>query len=107
MYLFIFDAAPKPLNENIVYPATLAVHANFYPRRLQYARKRLTGELGTLICVEYLWRTITADSFLHTKVPKGTDLFGVLIQWLVARFSMLYSASRYLLNLINEPVVSG
>ena len=48
----IFDGAPKSLDENIVAPGSLAVHADVDPGFLQDIRERYACELAALIRVE-------------------------------------------------------
>ena len=43
--VLIFHASPQSLNEDIVDPPPLAVHADRHPVRLEYVGERLGGEL--------------------------------------------------------------
>ena len=52
--VLIFHASPQSLNEDIVDPPPLAVHADRHPVRLEYVGERLGGELCALVGVEYL-----------------------------------------------------
>ena len=55
MDLFVFQAAPQPLDENIVQPAPAAVHADARALGFQLVGKRRTGELCSLVGVKDLW----------------------------------------------------
>ena len=52
IHLFIFHRPPEPFNEDIVAPATLAVHADSDAVFLQHACKFGAGELAALIGIE-------------------------------------------------------
>ena len=87
VYLFVFQAAPQPFHKHIVHPTALAVHADPDTCCLESAGEGLTGELGALIRIEDLRRTIAADGSLqrlHTEVrihcvryPPGQHLAAV------------------------------
>ena len=50
--LLVFDAAPQPLDEDVVPPSALAVHADGDPVFDQRASEGRAGELAALIRVE-------------------------------------------------------
>ena len=52
--LFVFQAAPKALNKNIIHPSALAVHTDFDAVIFQYIGEMSTGKLTALVAVEYL-----------------------------------------------------
>ena len=52
IHLLVFDAAPKPLDEHIVPPSALAIHADGDPVFDQHASERRTGELAALIVLK-------------------------------------------------------
>ena len=53
----VFHAAPKPLDEHVVHPAALAVHADFHSQFSQAPGPFRRGELTSLIGVENLRNT--------------------------------------------------
>ena len=68
---FVLDAAPQALDKHIVQSPAFAVHAALYIIVLKYANKDHSGELSTLIGIEYLRGTITINRFfrgIHTKI---------------------------------------
>src|SRR3954471_22264447 len=50
----VFQAAPEPLDEHVVHPATAAVHRDAHPGPLQYAGEPRRGELTALVGIEDL-----------------------------------------------------
>src|SRR5450830_1215424 len=52
IHLLIFDAAPQPLDEDIIPPGALAIHADGDPVFDQHASECSAGELAALIGVE-------------------------------------------------------
>ena len=50
----VFQAAPQPLNEDIVQVAAPAIHGDRHTRLLQRAGEGQGGELTALIGIEYL-----------------------------------------------------
>ena len=52
IYLFVFDALPKPFDKHIVTPATLAVHTDLDTVILQQPGEFQAGELATLVSIE-------------------------------------------------------
>ena len=55
--LFVFDASPEPLNEDIVQCAAAAVHADPDLALFENSGKSIARELRALISVEDLWAT--------------------------------------------------
>ena len=66
IYYLVFNAAPKPLDEHVVPPSALAVHADGDLVFNQHASERRAGELAALIGVEDL-RLATAPTAWSTK----------------------------------------
>ena len=66
VYLLVFDAAPEPLDEHVINPATLATHADFDVMSLQDAGKVIACKLTALISVEDLGRAVGGDSILQS-----------------------------------------
>ena len=64
IHLLVFDAAPKPLDEHVVPPSPLAVHADGDPVLDQHTSERGTGELAALIRVDDLGLAIAGESVL-------------------------------------------
>src|SRR6202034_893776 len=64
IHLLVFDAAPKPLDEHVVPPSAIAVHADGDPVFDQHASERRTGKLAALIRVEDLGLAIAGESVL-------------------------------------------
>src|SRR5579863_7036609 len=62
--LLVFDRAPEPLDEHVVPPRTLAVHADLDAVFEQQAGEVLAGELGTLVGVENLRCPVPDKRFL-------------------------------------------
>src|SRR5215218_9721138 len=63
--LLVLDRSPEPLNEDVVAPGTLAVHADGDPVPGQRTGEGLAGELAALIGVEDLrppWRAKASSS---------------------------------------------
>src|ERR1700761_592019 len=54
VYTLVFQAAPQPLDEDIIHPSPPSVHRNAYTRRPQNTGKPRRGELAALIGVENL-----------------------------------------------------
>jgi len=68
---FVLKAAPQPLDEDVIQIAAPAIHGYFDARIPQNTGECLTGELTALICVEYLWRTITLYGLLQSLNAKA------------------------------------
>lgn len=56
--VFVLHAAPQPLDEDIVDPTPLAVHADRNAGRFQGCRPLLAGELRSFLHSE-LWPTVS------------------------------------------------
>jgi H+/Cl- antiporter ClcA len=66
----LFQAAPEALNNNIIHPSALAVHADVDAVIFQYIGEIFTGKLAALVAVEYLRCAIVCQRFfqrLNTK----------------------------------------
>src|SRR5246127_5896661 len=68
IYFLVFDAAPQPLDEDIVPPGALAVHADGDGVFDQHAREGRAGELAALVRVEDIRFAKASESVL-----KGLD----------------------------------
>src|SRR3984893_10924893 len=53
VHLFIFQAAPQPLDEDVVEKSPFAVHADPHTLARKLVQERGTGKLHALIGVEY------------------------------------------------------
>ena len=58
IHFLILDAAPEPLNEHIVTPASLTIHADPDTMLPEQSGKCLTGKLAALVGIENLRTTI-------------------------------------------------
>jgi hypothetical protein len=63
--LLVFEAAPQPLNKDVVYAPAFAADADHDPVLLQGAGKVVAGELAALIGIEDLWRAIARRRLLE------------------------------------------
>src|SRR4249919_541141 len=63
--LLVLDRSPEPLDEDVVAPGTLAVHADRDPVPGQHTDEHLAGELAALIGVEDLRPAVAAQSLLE------------------------------------------
>src|SRR5215212_10196832 len=63
--LLVLDRSPEPLDEDIVAPSTLAVHADPDPIAGQYPGEDFAGELATLIGIEDLRPAMAGQSLFH------------------------------------------
>src|SRR6476659_347178 len=61
----VFEAAPQPLNEDVVHAAALAVHADHHPVPLQCPGELVAGELATLVGIEDLGAAVASERFLE------------------------------------------
>ena len=73
--LLVFDGFPKALDEHIVAPGSLAVHADGDPVFEKNAGEAGAGELAALIRVEDLWPAVTGQSFVQ-RLNAELDLHG-------------------------------
>ena len=69
--LLVFDAAPQPLNEDVVPPGPFAVHADGDAVVGEDAGKDRTGELRALVGVEDFRLAMTRESFLQCLDAEG------------------------------------
>ena len=60
--LLIFDAAPQPLDEDVIPPSSFAVHADRDFVVGEHAGESLAGELRTLVRVEDVRLAVTAGT---------------------------------------------
>ena len=63
--LFVFEAAPQSLDEDVVHAAPLAVHADGDIMGLQSAGEAVAGELATLVGIEDLGPAVLRERFLE------------------------------------------
>ena len=63
--MLVLDAAPEALDEDIVKPAALAVHADPDRMVFQYLGKFDAGELTALVGVEDFWRSVVGDGLFE------------------------------------------
>src|ERR1700736_5756815 len=63
--LLVFEAAPQPLDKDIVHAAALAIHADRDRVALQGTGEVVAGELAALIGIEDLGRTVPGERFLE------------------------------------------
>ena len=61
----VFEAAPQPLDEDVVHAAALAVHADHHPVPLQCPGEIVTGERAALVGIENLRPTVSCERFLE------------------------------------------
>src|ERR1700730_14119862 len=61
----VFEAAPEPLDEDVVHAAALAVHADHHPVPLQCPGEIVAGELATLVGIENLGAAVASERFLE------------------------------------------
>ncbi len=71
--LFIFQTPPKPLDEDVVHPATTPVHADLDTLLLKLGDPLFSGELAALVRVEDLWfATRAAQRLFQSPHAKST-----------------------------------
>ena len=63
--LLVFDRPPEPLDEDVVTPGALAVHADRDTRVEEHAGEGGAGELAALIRVEDLGLAMVGESFFQ------------------------------------------
>ena len=63
--LLVLDRPPEPLDEDVVAPGTLAVHADGDAGLVQHAGEVVAGEPRALIGVEDLGPAMAGDGFLQ------------------------------------------
>src|SRR6516165_7031518 len=62
IHLLVFDASPQTLDEHVVAPSALAIHADRYSPVGKRAGERRAGELAALIGVEDFRLAVTSQS---------------------------------------------
>ena len=55
---FVFQGAPEPFDEDVVFETALAVHADLDVPLIQHGGECFTGELATLVAVENIRGTV-------------------------------------------------
>src|SRR5260370_18763546 len=65
----VFQAAPQPLDEDVVHAAPLAVHADRDIMGLQSAGEAVAGELAALVALEDLWSAVPRERFMQRLDP--------------------------------------
>src|SRR5215217_7396216 len=68
--LLVLDRSPQPLDEDVVAPSALAVHADGDLVPGQHTGEGLAGELAALIGVEDLRPAVTGERFFQRLDPK-------------------------------------
>src|ERR1700710_295525 len=71
VHLLVFDAAPQPLDEHVVAPCALAVHADGDGVAGEHAGEGRAGELRALIGVEDVRLAVTSQSILQGLDAEG------------------------------------
>ena len=66
IYLFVFDALPKPFDKYIITPTTFAIHTDPDTVILQQPGEFQAGELATLVSIEDIRLTMLVYGFLHS-----------------------------------------
>ena len=69
--VLVFHALPQPFNEHVVYPPTLAIHADFNIVVLERLGEAFARELISLVGVEDLRPTILGYRYVNAN--KGAD----------------------------------
>ena len=64
--LLVLDRSPEALDEDVVSPCALAVHADRDAVVGQHFGEFGTGELATLIGIEDLWTAVLCDGLLDS-----------------------------------------
>src|SRR5450756_2292363 len=95
IHLLIFDAAPKPLDEDIIPPGPFAVHADCNVVVGKHTGEGRARELRTLIRVEDLRLAVTSQSILQRldaecrfhrdRQPPRQHAAAEPIEWMMAR----------------------
>jgi hypothetical protein len=71
VYLLVFDAAPQPLDEHVVPPSALAVHADGDAIVGEHAGEGRAGELRALVRVEDFRLAVTGQGILQRLDAEG------------------------------------
>src|SRR5215472_17008910 len=67
IYLLVFDASPQTLDEHVVAPSALAIHADRYSPFGERAGERRAGELAALIRVEDVRLAVTRQCIFKRR----------------------------------------
>src|SRR4029077_953311 len=67
IYFLVFDAAPQPLDEHVVPPGALAVHADGDAVVGEHSGERRAGELRALVGVEDLRLAVMGQGILQCR----------------------------------------
>jgi len=63
--MFVFQAAPQPLDEDVVHVPALAIHADGDRVALQGVGEVVAGELAALVGIEDLMSAVLGERFLE------------------------------------------
>ena len=74
IHLLVFDAAPQPLDEDVVSPRTFAVHADRDAVLDQQAGERGARELRALVGVEDLRLAVLGQRLLRVSTQKAASM---------------------------------
>src|SRR6516165_9797611 len=75
--LFVFEAAPQPLDKDVVHAPALAIHADHDPVPFQGAGKVVAGELAPLVGIEDFRPAMARERFLERLDAKiGVERVG-------------------------------
>src|SRR5450631_4232385 len=74
VHLLVFDAAPQPLDEDVVAPCALAVHADRNAVAGEQAGESRAGKLRALVGVEYLRLAVTAKASSRVSTQKAASI---------------------------------
>ncbi|CAI09262.1 hypothetical protein ebA5509 [Aromatoleum aromaticum EbN1] len=75
VHLFVFHALPQPLDEDVVAPAALAVHADLDAVVFEQVGEIGAGELASLIGVEDLRAAVAMQRFAHRIEAEVISLY--------------------------------
>src|SRR5215470_9087444 len=67
IHLLVFDASPQTLNEHVVTPSALAIHADRYSPVGKRAGERRAGELAALVGVEDFRLAVTSQGIFKGR----------------------------------------
>src|SRR5438105_361103 len=67
IHLLVFDASPQTLDEHVVAPGALAIHADRYSPLGKRAGERRAGELAALIHVEDFRLAVTSQCIFKCR----------------------------------------
>src|ERR1019366_750467 len=72
IHLLVLDAAPQPLDEDVIPPSPFAVHADGDGVAGEHAGECRAGELRALVGVEYLRLAVTSQGILQGLDAEGS-----------------------------------